>query len=383
MASFAKYSTQAGDRWMVRYRKPTGKSTEKRGFKTKRDATTWAAATLIDKNSGNFISESARRKKVGELITEHLARTAAVKPSTAANRGFHASKWTMPKWQGWAVGDIGNADVQAWVQDMSDGGAGSATIEKAVGILRGALSIAVTARLVPANAARQLALPRARKRKNIYLTHGDVFELAAAVRPESRSLVLFLAYTGLRFGEAAALTIGDLDLPRRRVNVRASVTEVLGVMEGGPTKSNRDRSVPMPGFIAELVSSQAAGRLKSELVFAGRSGGPIRLNNWRPRTFNVAVATVNAARVDAANGMPVEPFPKVTPHDLRHAAASLAIHAGANVKSVQRMLGHASAAMTLDIYADLFEDDLDGVADALGKAAEGWVASVSPASKRL
>jgi hypothetical protein len=48
---------------------------------------------------------------------------------------------------------------------------------------------------------------------------------------------------------------------------------------------------------------------------------------------------------------------------LRHTAASLAVSAGANVKAVQRMLGHASAAMTLDRYADLFDDDLDAVAD--------------------
>jgi integrase len=51
----------------------------------------------------------------------------------------------------------------------------------------------------------------------------------------------------------------------------------------------------------------------------------------------------------------------MTLHDLRHTAASLAISAGANVKAVQRMLGHASAAMTLDVYGDLFEDDLDAV----------------------
>ena len=55
-------------------------------------------------------------------------------------------------------------------------------------------------------------------------------------------------------------------------------------------------------------------------------------------------------------------FPRVTVHDLRHTPASLAISAGANVKVVQRMLGHASAAMTLDTYADLFTDDLDAVA---------------------
>ena len=54
----------------------------------------------------------------------------------------------------------------------------------------------------------------------------------------------------------------------------------------------------------------------------------------------------------------------MTIHDLRHTAASLAISAGANVKAVQRMLGHKSAAMTLDVYADLFDDDLTAVSDA-------------------
>ncbi|WP_397420130.1 tyrosine-type recombinase/integrase [Protaetiibacter sp. SSC-01] len=61
-------------------------------------------------------------------------------------------------------------------------------------------------------------------------------------------------------------------------------------------------------------------------------------------------------------------FPTLTLHDLRHTSASLAISAGANVKAVQRMLGHKSAAMTLDTYADLFESDQDTVAEALDRA---------------
>jgi integrase len=59
---------------------------------------------------------------------------------------------------------------------------------------------------------------------------------------------------------------------------------------------------------------------------------------------------------------------RTTRHDLRHTAASLAVSAGANVKAIQKMLGHASAAMTLDIYADLFDDDLEAVAVALDDA---------------
>ena len=56
---------------------------------------------------------------------------------------------------------------------------------------------------------------------------------------------------------------------------------------------------------------------------------------------------------------------KITPHDLRHTCASLAVSAGVNVLALSRMLGHTSAKITLDTYADLFDDDLDAVAEAL------------------
>lgn len=76
---------------------------------------------------------------------------------------------------------------------------------------------------------------------------------------------------------------------------------------------------------------------------------------FRHRVFNQAAAAISV--------------PGLTPHDLRHTAASLAVQAGANVKVVEQMLGHASAAMTLDVYAGLFGDDLDAVADRLHEAA--------------
>jgi integrase len=95
-------------------------------------------------------------------------------------------------------------------------------------------------------------------------------------------------------------------------------------------------------------------------VFVGADGGVLRAGNFRNRVFNAAVA--RCIEKD-------DTFPRLTPHDLRHTAASLAVSAGANIKSVQRMLGHASAAMTLDVYADLFDDDLDDVANALDTQA--------------
>ncbi|WP_354232730.1 tyrosine-type recombinase/integrase [Arthrobacter bambusae] len=59
---------------------------------------------------------------------------------------------------------------------------------------------------------------------------------------------------------------------------------------------------------------------------------------------------------------------RIAPRDLRQSAASLAVSAGASVRAVQKMLGHSSAAMTLDVYADLFDGDLDSVSDALDHA---------------
>jgi integrase len=56
---------------------------------------------------------------------------------------------------------------------------------------------------------------------------------------------------------------------------------------------------------------------------------------------------------------------KITPHHLRHSCASLAVSAGVNVLALQRMLGHTSAKVTLDTYADLFDDDLDAIAITL------------------
>jgi integrase len=77
-------------------------------------------------------------------------------------------------------------------------------------------------------------------------------------------------------------------------------------------------------------------------------------------------------------------IPRATPHDLRHTAASLAVSAGANVKAVQKMLGRTSAAMTLDIYADPFDEDLAAVATALHDAharenvGTGWARANQP-----
>jgi len=167
-------------------------------------------------------------------------------------------------------------------------------------------------------------------------------------------LMLLLAYTGLRWGEATGLRVRDLDMLRKRDTVVENAVEVGREIVVGTPKAHKQRSVPLPEFLLPYLARQCEGKGRDELLFPGDDGRHLKSPHPESGWFAKAVAACGV--------------PRVTPHDLRHTAASLAVSAGANVKAVQRMLGHASAAMTLDIYAGLFDDDLEAVAVALDQA---------------
>lgn len=166
-----------------------------------------------------------------------------------------------------------------------------------------------------------------------------------------------------RWGEAAALRVRDVDFSRR-VEVARSVTEPGGKLVFGTPKTHARRSVPFPAFLTPILEAQTRGHPANDLIFHSPDGTVLRNGNFRNRILRPALERIHAgyATPDGTVIPADRSFPNVTPHDLRHTAPSVAISAGANVKAVQRMLGHASATMTLDVYSDLFADDLDSVA---------------------
>jgi integrase len=171
------------------------------------------------------------------------------------------------------------------------------------------------------------------RKEAMYLSAEQVSALAEAARPHELAIVT-LAFTGLRFGELAALKVRRFDPVRRRLNVLESVTEVGSRLVWTTPKTHQARSVPVSVQIAEMLEHRCDGKQPDELIFTSPLGKTLRLNNWRKNVFDPAV---KAAGLEG-----------LRPHDLRHTAASLAIQSGANVKVVQQMLGHASVAMTLD-----------------------------------
>ncbi|HEX2893654.1 MAG TPA: site-specific integrase [Marmoricola sp.] len=198
-----------------------------------------------------------------------------------------------------------------------------------------------------------MRLPRVARKEPVFLTHEQVDRLAEAC-VGFELFIRLLAYTGLRWGEATALQVKRVNLMRRRLEVVRTAID-LGEVTYGTPKTHQYRSVPIPRSIVDELAQHVAGKEPDDLVFTSPHGAPLRNHNFRARVFTPAAKAIGV--------------PHLTPHDLRHTAASLAVQAGANVKAVQRMLGHASAAMTLDVYAGLFGDDLDAVADRLDEAA--------------
>ncbi|MCK6065781.1 MULTISPECIES: site-specific integrase [Microbacterium] len=359
MGSVHAYSTKSGKRYLVRYKKPDGTHGAKRGFVRKREAEAWLVETEASRARGAFIDPQAARIKVEELGAVWLeAKRHSMKPSSFAPVETAWRLRVQPAWGGWSVSDIRHSDVRAWVSTLSQEGGATVTI-RTYGVLASILDDAVHDGRISINPARKgrIALPRKTKRRHGYLTHEQVFRLAEA-SGDHRLLILVLAYTGIRWGEVAALRVEDIDFARRRLHISRNAVEVHGQIHVGTPKSHSSRAVPVPQFIIDELTRAVAGRRRDALVFPGPDGSYMR----RIRTSSESKSWFKTALRTAE-------LPQMTMHDLRHTAASLAVQSGANVKTIQRMLGHTSAAMTLDVYSDLFDDDLDNVASALDHAA--------------
>jgi integrase len=349
MATIEAYTTAAGKRYQVRYRTPQQTQTKKRGFKTKRDAQDFAATVEVRKMEGQYVAPSLGRVTLADIAPIWLSR----KESDVAKSNYRMleSAWRThvePRWGSIRLSDIDLADVESWIADLRRK-RGATTVIRSYGVLAGILDDAVKSRRLRVNPARGVEnLPRKTTKRRVYLNADDVAKLA--MQSKHPVLVLVLAYCGLRWGEAVALRVRDVEFLRRRITVRDNAVQLGVDYAEGLTKNRKDRSVPVPQFVLDELSVQCQGRDMDDLVFGNGE-------HYLPRPKSDGgwfAAAVKRAEVQI-----------ITPHDLRHTCASLAISAGVNVLALARMLGHSDPSVTLRVYADLFDTDLDAVAEAL------------------
>ncbi|MGO3042965.1 MAG: tyrosine-type recombinase/integrase, partial [Corynebacterium casei] len=363
MASIDSYETKSGKRWMVQYRTPDRRLTKKRGFKTKRDATAWMNSMEVDKLQGGFINQNAGRITVADI--GKVWKSSLISDSESW-KSRQLSSWethVLPYWGRHYVGNIKTSDVQDWVNllcspEREPSPLSAKSIRIAKGVLASVLDRAVDERRLLVNPAREkIRLPRQEVKDRPFLTVEQVHALVDEVPGKYVTITWVLITSGMRWGEMAALRprdiLADSRLRLARAYSKSNSKSVLTDLKG-----HEARTVIVPPNVHEMVCGEAAGRGWGELIWeAPRRGGPLR----PPITGHWLDGAVKRCHVRD------ETFPAALPvHSLRHTAASLMISSGAHIKTIQRQLGHKSAAMTLDQYGHLMEDDLDVVAKGMG-----------------
>jgi integrase len=339
--------------WITRWREPDG-TQRKRSFTRKRDAEEHLRAIEASIDTRTYVTPEAGRETVGDYGRAWLDRRVDLTPKSRASvRSLWRSR-VEPVWGAVRLDAVRHQDVARWVAAMADEGLSASRVRQAYHLLTALLDAAVRDSRLVRNPADGVRLPRLRTTTRAYLSHEQLHAMADAAG-DYRPLVLLLGYCGLRWGEAAALRVGDIDLTRSRVIVQRAVVDVDGHMIEGAPKTHQRREVPMPRVVRDAVAEHIAGRAVADLAFPSPRGSFLRVQNARRQWWDTA------ARTAGVEGL--------TPHGLRHTCAALAVAAGADARTVQRMLGHASAAMTLDVYGGLFDRGLDDVAARLDAAA--------------
>jgi integrase len=348
MASVSKDPRGNGS-WLAYWRDPSGKQ-HKKSFARKADAQRWLDQLQAELHRGRYIDPSGGKAFVAACAKGWLENLTHLKPSTLERYKGIVNAHILPIWGNWQIGKVASGDVNRWITTLVADGFRPGSVRQIHRVLSLIFDTAIRDGRLGQNPARGVKLPRHVRQEPMYLSAEQVSGLASAAHSNGL-IILTLAFTGIRFGELAALKSRRFDAQRRRLNIVESVTEVGSQLVWTTPKTHQTRSVPVPPTLAGLLEQRCKGKQPDDLIFTSPLGKTVRLSNWRKTVFDPAVSAAGLTGL--------------RPHDLRHTAASLAIQSGANVKVVQQMLGHASAAMTLDVYAGLFSDDLDSVADRL------------------
>ena len=183
----------------------------------------------------------------------------------------------------------------------------------------------------------------------------ELERLAIVLGPDSAPFMWLGAVLGLRWAEAAGLTVDRLDFLGGRITVDRQLDR-SGALEV-PKSEAGVRTFACPKWLLDdlaalLVRRSITGAQGDQLVFVSQQGSPLHYTNWRRRTWLTACARAGLSGLRF--------------HDLRSLAATALVAVGTDVKTAQTRLGHSSSRVTLDVHARSTTDADRAAADAVG-----------------
>lgn len=336
----------------------TGKQLQ-RSFtgKTQKEVREKMQAAAVEVDNGTYLPPN--RITVSEWMTEWLSTfcTNKVKPLTYQSYGAIIKNHINPAIGAVELQSVRGAHIQRLYNSMTAAGLSGKTVKNVSAVLHKAFSIALKQGIVQVNPCDAAELPKAEHKEIRPLADDEIPRFLAAIdgSPMRNAYALCL-FAGLREGECLGLSWKQIDFQRGRITVSQQLQKEK--TKGGryyiasSTKSGKPRTIEPPPVAFEYLRAekkrQTENRLKAgpvwsnqdDLVFTDESG----------RNYAIVSFYKNFKRIAASIGRP-----DARPHDLRHTAATVAIASGADIKSVQDLLGHATASFTLNVYAHTSE----------------------------
>lgn len=350
--AITRRESQSGPRFDVEWRLPD-RSKRRKTFKTEREARIFAASIVTKSASGEAIDPRAGKVTLASVYKGWLTSRLDLSPKV---RHGYEDNWRSriePRFGNWHFARIDHQSIQSWVNEMVQSGLGPRTVRWVHSVLKMTLDYAIDdGQLLSRNPAARTIFPPLRQTTHTYLTTAEVAALAEACGRQG-DVVILLAYTGMRFGELVGLRVEDVELDVRRIRVRRSITQVGGkLVEGNPKSAAGRRSIPFSQRLLPILAERLADRPPGAPAITSPNGSLLGLDNWKRSTrWREAIVTIDR--------------PAMRVHDLRHTYASLARRSGADLRLLQKTMGHASITVTAHVYADLYDDELDDVASAL------------------
>jgi integrase len=261
----------------------------------------------------------------------------------------------------WGFGDtpieaIQPADVAGWVNTLVSAGYKPRTVHPCFGLFSAVMRRAVAAKMLHESPVTPglVDLPELKPKRERFLTPKEVERLALAHPPFYRPLVYTLAYTGLRWQEAAGLLRTNLDLDGARLHVRKVQERGSGELKAFPKEDASRRSVSLNPRLVEMLRFHLAGAPDSPLVFPSRKGKMLNPSNFR----RVWARASSRARLEP-----------LSPHDLRHTHVSWLIAAEWPDFKIVKRCGWRDSRMLYTVYGHLMpghDEDLARGLDSLG-----------------
>lgn len=353
MGSLQKRIQNGTTTWLARWRDPDGRQ-RKRSFSRRVDADRFLATISADLVRGNYVDPND--PTLFRDYAEQWREAQVHRPTTRAHVETNLRRHAYPAFGDRRISTIRPSEIQAWVTRLSRSLA-PATVQVIHGIVAAIFKAAVRDRIIGGSPCEGTKLPKKLPVEVIPLSTSMVTGLIDAVPERYRALVILAAGTGLRQGECFGLSDKYLDLDQALLRVRQQLILLPGrePFLGPPKTSASHRTVPLPKVVVEALRDHLQRfptAHQDGLIFTDEDGNPLRRTRFSREIWRPAVRAAGARR---GTGF----------HDLRHYYASLLIQHGESVKTVQRRLGHATAAETLDTYAHMWPDSEDRTRGAI------------------